>query len=767
MSFIAVSQSVPRGEGPEKVTGETVYAVDVSRPGMLWGKALRSPFPHARILAIDISKAKGLDGVHAVLTAKDLPTALVGRKLRDHPVLAQARVRFVGEKVAAVAAESPEIAEEAIRLIDVEYEELPAVFDPLEALGPGAPILHPDLASYQGLSHPINRASNGFDVLHRRKGDVVRGFAESDLIFEHTFTTQLMHQGYLEPHACLVEVDRSGRVQIWANNKSPYYLREQVADVAGLSPDQIVLHPCTIGGDFGGKGDFMDVPLCYHLARVAGRPVKMIMTYTEELMAGNPRHASVVTVKTGVKKDGRMWARQTEVVFNAGAYGAFVPTANLGGSRYSGGCYRIPHLNLVSRLVYTNSVPCGHMRAPGEAQVLFAVESHTDMIARAMGLDPYEFRLQNAIQDGDVNSFGESGTQPKGFRYVKPRETLRRAAEAAGWNRPLRRGRAVGRGMSLAHRAPGGGVSTSTIRIDSEGHVTIHTPVWDTGTGAQTILRQIVAEELTIPVGNVHLEELNTDALKFDSGVGAGRVTYLAGWATVKAARELKRKLVVLAASLLECPQQQIILERGQLMPQGRRENAIPLSSLAARAIASSGEPLQSQCEYRAEEPDITSFCAQVAEVEVDRETGQVQVLKMVTAHDVANILNPVSHQGQIDGAFVQGLGLALMEQLDCEEGRISTLSLGEYKLPNIRDLPKLTTVLVDSGPGSLPYDGKGIGEASLAPVAPAIANAIEDAVGVRITDLPITAEKVYRGLKLKEKEARDATPRKNTELLA
>jgi len=203
------------------------------------------------------------------------------------------------------------------------------------------------------------------------------------------------------------------------------------------------------------------------------------------------------------------------------------------------------------------------------------------------------------------------------------------------------------------------------------------------------------------------------------------------------------------------------------LMPQGRRENAIPLSSLAARAIASSGEPLQSQCEYRAEEPDITSFCAQVAEVEVDRETGQVQVLKMVTAHDVANILNPVSHQGQIDGAFVQGLGLALMEQLDCEEGRISTLSLGEYKLPNIRDLPKLTTVLVDSGPGSLPYDGKGIGEASLAPVAPAIANAIEDAVGVRITDLPITAEKVYRGLKLKEKEARDATPRKNTELLA
>ena len=745
-SLLTVGQSVPRGDGPEKVLGAAEYAVDVCRSGMLWGKALRSPLPHARVLSIDTSRAERLPGVRAVLTAKDIPRTLVGRKLKDHPVLAQERVRFVGEKVAAVAAVSLEVAEEALGLIDVDYEELPSVFDPLEALDPEAPILHPELQSYRGLAQPIYNPSNEFDILHRRKGDVLRGFAESDFLFEHTFTTQMMHQGYLEPHACLVEVDGAGRVQIWANNKSPYNLRKQLADATGLSLNRIVLYPCTIGGDYGGKGSFMDVPLCYHLARTSGRPVKMIMTYAEELMAGNPRHPSVVTVKTGVKKDGRMWARQTQMVFGAGAYGGFVPTTNLGGSRYSGGCYRIPHLHLISRMVYTNNVPCGHMRAPGEAQCLFAVESHTDMIAREMGVDPYEFRLQNAIRDGDVNSFSEGGNEPKGFRNVKARETLRSAAQAAGWER--HRPKAVGRGMSLAHRAPGGGVSTAIVSIDREGYITLRTPIWDTGTAAQTILRQIVAEELTIPVDDVRLKELDTDALSNDSGVGAGRVTHLAGWATQKAARDLKQNLMTLAASLLECPPEEIVIQKSRCMLRGIPESAFPLSRLVAKATASSGQPLESRFEYRAGEPDITSFCVQVAEVEVDTETGQIRILKIVTAHDVATILHPVAHQGQIEGAFVQGLGFALMEHLDSEKGRISTLNLGEYKLPNILDLPELITVLVDKGPGSLPYDGKGIGEASLAPVSPAIANAIADAVGVRITDLPITAEKVYQKLK-------------------
>ena len=537
-TFSTIGHDVARGEGPEKVTGQSVYGVDVTRPGMLWGKVLRSPLPHARITNINTSKAKRLGGVQAVLTGQDLPRALAGRKLRDIPVLAQERALFVGEKVAAVAAESPDTAEEALLLIEVEYEELPTVFDPLEAMQPGAPILHPDLPSYEGLPEPVPEATNDFARRNWDRGDIEQGFAESEMVFEHTFTTQLVHQGYLEPHACVVEIDLSGRVQIWANNKSPYSLRGQLAEVTGLSRDQIVVNPCSIGGDYGGKGSFMDVPLCYHLARVSGRPVKMVMSYIEELMAANPRHPSVITMKTGIKKDGRIWARHVQMVFNAGAYGSFTPVVRLVGARYAGGCYRIPHVHMESHMVYTNNVPCGHMRAPGEAQALFAVESHTDMIARELGKDPYEFRLQNVLQEGDIDPEGES------YNGVKAEETLRKAAEAARWERPPSRGKAVGRGMSLAHRPPGAGDTTAKVTIDGQGRVTLHTPIWDTGTGAQTVLRQIVAEELTVPVEEVGLEELNTDALTFDSGVGGGRVTYLAGRATLSAVQDLKAKLV-------------------------------------------------------------------------------------------------------------------------------------------------------------------------------------------------------------------------------
>ena len=750
-SFTVVGQSIPRGEGPEKVTGQSVYGVDVTRPGMLWGKALRSPLPHARIVHIDASRARRVAGVHAVLTAGDLPRALMGITLRDVPVLARDRVRFVGEKVAAVAAASPDIAEEALGLIDVEYEELPAVFDPLEARRSDAPLLHPDLNEYQGLPAPLPEPSNEFHVFRLTNGDVELGFAESDLMFEHTFTTQRMHQGYLEPHACLVEIDGSGRAQVWANNRTPHHLKSELAEVTGLPSDRVVVYPCSVGGDYGGKGSFMDVPLCYHLARVSGRPVKMIMSYAEELMAGNPRHASVVTVKTGVKKDGRIWARRTEAVFNTGAYGGHIPQVKLGGIRYAGGCYRIPHLDLVSRMVYTNNVPCGHMRAPGETQTLFAVESHMDMIAREMGWDPYEFRLQNVIREGDVNSFGASSSVPKGYRATKGEETLRRAAEAAHLGEAPDRGKAIGRGMSLAHRAPGGGRTTAMVTMNREGRVSLLTPIWDTGTGSQTVLRQIVAAELAISVEEVALKELDTDALEDDSGIGAGRVVYMAGRASQAAARELKARLVALAAELLEGPEDEVVLEGGHARLRGQPERVISLEELASRAVAASGQDLVARSELRDGEPDVTSFCVQVAEVQVDRETGQLQVRSMVTAHDVATILNPVGHQGQINGAFAMGLGYALMEELEAEDGRISALHLGDYKLPNVEDMPDLITVLVGGGPGPQPFDGKGIGQASLAPVAPAIANAIEDAIGVRITDLPITAEKVLRALREKK----------------
>ncbi|MEK7814898.1 MAG: molybdopterin cofactor-binding domain-containing protein, partial [Chloroflexota bacterium] len=562
----------------------------------------------------------------------------------------------------------------------------------------------------------------------------------------HTFTTQLMHQAYIEPHACVVSVEDNGRVQVWVNNKSPFNLREQLAAAWGLPEDRIRLNPCSIGGDFGGKGSFMDVPLCYYLALHARRPVKMVMDYIQELMAGNPRHPGVITLKTGVKEDGRLWARQARVAFNSGAYGAFKPRVHLRGADHSGGPYRIPHLQIDSYMVYTNSVPCGHMRAPAKPQVVFAVESHMDMIARELGLDPYEFRLRNVLRDGDASPTGER------WHNLRVEETLGQAAQAAGWGTP--KGKPfVGRGMAISDQPSGTGQSAATVTMDERGQVSLLMALWDTGTGAHTILRQVVAEELTVPVEDVRIVVQDTDAVSFDSGSGGSRVTYTAGQAALGAARLLREELIALAGELFECPEERIQLQGGRCLIHGDPARAVPLREVAARAMAILEKPIEAEMTYTSTPSEVTSFCAQVAEVEVDPETGQVRVRKLVTAHDVGTILNPLTHQGQIEGGVIQGLGYALMEEMNTEEGRISTLSLGEYKIPTIEDIPELVTVLLESSAGPAPYGGKSIGESSNVPVAAAIANAVYDAVGVRILDLPITAEKVFRALKGKTRE--------------
>ena len=398
-SYTTVGKAVTRLEGPQKVTGTALYPADVLVPGMLWGKALRSPLPHARILNVDTSRASRLPGVHAVLTGADLSGIYIGRRMLDLPVLAWDKVRFIGQKVAAVAAEDPDIAEDALELIDVEYEELPAVFDPLEAMRSGAPILHENINSYKGLPEPVQEPTNRFVHSEWSKGDIERGFAEADVLFEHTFTLPRTHQVYLEPHACLVQVDQEGRVQVWVNSKVPFPLRGQIATAIGLEPDRVRINVSHIGGDFGGKGDPMDVPLSYFLARASGRPVKMVMTFLEELTAGNPRHPATITLRSGVKTDGSIVARQASVVFNSGAYGAFKPGpgVNLLGASGLGGSYRIPNVHIESNMVYTNTVPGGFMRAPGAPQAVFAVESHIDMIAHQMGMEPLELRRLNLL----------------------------------------------------------------------------------------------------------------------------------------------------------------------------------------------------------------------------------------------------------------------------------------------------------------------------------------------------------------------------------
>ena len=742
-----VGKPVTRQEGPDKVSGKFIYSADIVLPGMIWGKVLRSPYPHAKILHIDASRAMSLPGVRAVITGKDVAGMRVGRNVRDVPLLAEDKVRFVGERVAALAADDPDTAEEALTLIDVEYEELPAVFDPIEAMEPGAPLVHEGSPSYETssgyetLAGHIQPQGNIVDHSTWSNGDLEKGFRESDFIFEHTFTTPWVHQAYMEPYACVVDIEGSGRIQIWANNKQPYSLRKQIALALGLPEDRIKINPCGIGGDFGGKTPAMNVPLAYFLCLRSGRPVKMIMNYIEELMAGNPRHPSIITIKTGVKRDGRLWARHSRVVYDGGAYAGYRGRAGLAGSRHAaGGPYHIPHFRIDSYMMYTNNVPCGSYRAPGQPQTVFAVESHTDMIAQELGRDPYELRLQNVVREGQVCATGRR------YKHVRGEETLRAAAEAANWGSP-KAGPYIGRGISLGQRPQEQGVFAATVSIDENARATLYSLVPDTGTGAHTVGRQMVAEDLGIPVEHVWVTQMDTDSAPFDAGAGSG--SSVGGtYAALGAAQEVRRKLTGLAAEFFGWPEEHIIFKEGRVFVEGDPGKGVPIQALAARAVAAAGGPISGDMTTTAEEAEVTCFCAQVAEVEVDPDTGAVKVRKFITAHDVGTIHNPLSHQGQIDGAVIQGLGYALMEGLDSEEGRISTLSLGEAKIPTIQDIPELVTVLVESPGGNGPYGAKSIGEQPIPPVAAAIANAVYDAVGVRIQDLPITAEKVLLGLK-------------------
>ena len=749
----AIGQPVVRGEGPDKVTGKSIYAADVTLPGMLWGKALRSPFPHARIVSIDTTAAKAVPGVHAVVTATDLPDSLVGRRLRDMPVLARDVVRFVGEKVAAVAADTQEAVEEALLLIDVDYEELPAVFDAHEAMEPDAPTLHPEMSGYEGLPQPESDINNVFAHITWGQGDVDEGFAEADLVFEHTFNAQLMHQAYIEPHACVVSAEPAhpelveGRgVQVWVNNKDPYALREQLAAVWGMDEERIVLHPCSIGGDFGGKGSFMDVPLCYYLSLHSGRPVKMVMDYIQELMAANPRHPATMTIRSGLKRDGTLVARQARVVFDSGGYGAFKPTVYLRGADHLCGVYRIPHARIDSYMVYTNNVPKGHMRSPAKPQVVFAVEAHTDLIAREMGIAPLRFRQMNLLRDGDASPVGHV------WQDIRAEETLRRVADAAGWEtpKPDKPGLLAGRGLAITDLSQGVGRFAARISMNSSGRPTLHMAFWDTGTGSHTVLRQMVAQELSVPVDEVDIELLDTSEMPFSSGSGGTRVTYTAGQAVVGAARELKRKLIREAAPLLDTPEEDVTLQSGRVVvgPSPLRPAYYRTINIG-EVVAHVGDGrIEAEYEFASEPPDITSFCAQAAEVEVDPETGQITVNRFVTAHDVGAILNPLMHQGQVEGGVIQGLGYALMEELLTEDGHISTLSFGDYKIPTSADIPELVTVLVEGNNGPAPYRSKGIGESANIPVAAAIANAVTDAIGAPVPSLPLTAEKVLRAIR-------------------
>ncbi len=746
----ALSETNIRIDGHEKVTGAATFGADISRPGMLWAKVLRSPVPHARITSIDTSRARTLPGVHAVLTANDLPDYRVGRSMRDMPVLARHKVRFIGEKVAAVAAVDLDTAEEALSLIDVQYAELPAVFDPIEAMQPGAPLIH-DPDTVRAWATPTQRVADypnsvSNPVWGASEQEVTEALGRAAHVFEHTFRTPVQHQGYIEPHACLVELDEQGVAHIWASNKAPFLLLDYLREGIGLTREQVEVHMLPLGGDFGGKGSFMDIPLVYFLARASGRPVKMIMTYSEELMAANPRHSAVITVRSGFDAGGRLVARWTRSVYNSGGYAAFKPAPNaaLPGIRGGGiGAYDIPVWRVEGHVVYTNTVPCGHMRAPGEAQPMHSVECHMDLCARAMGIDPLELRLINAPSHPRKTETGEPGSAPRA------REALRAAADAIGWyeargtrheaRREARQepspltphgSRLVGRGIALVEVGNSLGEYTAQMIVE-RGQIVLHTPIIENGAGMLTVFRQLAAEAFGVPKALVRVEQ-TTHGIDYDRGVGGSRITRLIGKIIALLARRLQDRLAELVAAEFGYDTTAVGVEAGGFRtPDGRFHTVAQAASLA-------GADLSELLRYEPGESDIVDvYVAIAAEVDLDRETGEVFLKRVVNAHEVGRVVDSLMHQGQIDGGLMQGLGYALMEGQGFDEGRPTKVNLHEYKVPTAADIPRLETILLepDLSLGITP-----IGEGPNCGMSAAITNAVADAVG-RQVDIPVTAE--------------------------
>jgi CO/xanthine dehydrogenase Mo-binding subunit len=744
MALKIVGRPVSRIEGAEKVGGTTVYTADVELPEMLWGKCLRSPYPHARIARINVDRARQVKGVATILTGADLPSRRVGLSLQDTPLLAQGKVRFVGEKVVAVAAEERDAAEEALSLIEVDYDALPTVFDPEKAMESGAPLLHEELPSYKGFKPPGEMPPNVFAFQHWTAGDVGTGFKEADVILEHTFKTGRAHQGYIEPHSVVAAVDSDQHIDIWASCKAPFRVKSHLSRQLEIPKEQIRVHVVAVGGDFGGKGALMDIPICYQLAKASGRPVKMVMTYAEELQAGDPRHSSMIRIKSGVKRDGTLVAREAQVIFNSGAYASFKPgdPPNLGGATHTTGVYRIPNYSIRSYGVYTNTVPCGYYRAPGQPQAVFATESHMDLIAKALKMDPLKLRLKNLLRDGDKLPGGRSVDK------VRARETLEAAAKKIGWGKKRQKYTGLGIGVSFRH-VGGSGVANAEMALSSDGKVRILTAVPDIGTGTHTLLQQIAAEVLTILPTAVRVEIGDTETFENDAAPGGSKITNMSGHAVLQAAQELRGKLIANAAALLGCEAARVTLEKGRFSDgAGGVKKSLGFAEVAREAASDNGElRVRASFEVKGRSP-VPAFVVQVAKVQVDPETGQMKVARMVTAHDVGTVINPLTHQGQVEGGLIQGLGYATMEEVMTENGRVLTVNLGDYRIPCTRDLPALQTVLVEDPTGPGPFAAKQIGENGIIATAPAIANALDAAVGVRLTDLPLTAEKIYAALR-------------------
>jgi CO/xanthine dehydrogenase Mo-binding subunit len=701
-----------RVEGRDKVTGTARYAADLAMPGMLHAAYVTSPYPHARVVSVDVSAARALPGVRAVLSGAETKPGRLGRRLQDWPILCWDRVLFIGDRVAAIAADTAAIAEEAARLVQVDYEELPALLDPEAALAQGAPVLHPDAATYAFLGgtraerpHPNVQGH----AVHEH-GDVGAAFRAAHKVYEHTFTVPRTHQAYIEPRATLVWLDRE-TVRVVTTNKAPFALRQHMSVALGIPETRIVVDAGHIGGDFGGKGLSIDEFVLYHLARATGRPVRALTRYADDLQATNTRHAATITLRTGVDAEGRILAHTSHVVFDGGAYAAGKPVMTLmpGDAMLTLAGYRIPAARVEATTVYTNQVPAGHSRAPGQPQNAFAAESHIDLIARDLGIDPLEMRERNVVRPGDIDVTGAPWHGTDGPALLARLRSASRYGQIEGWH--LVKGRGHGEGIALGVRHVGRGRASLVLRVTQGGRVELHTGVSDQGGGAHTLFQRIVASELGIPLENVTVVRGMTDAVPNDPGVGGSRVTPVQGSAALDAARKLKAKLAELGRSLDDA---------GEIEVTGTA----------------------------AQETHEASMYAYVVRLGVDTETGSTKIQQATLVADVGTVINPVALRGQLEGGFIFGLGQAVMEELRVEDGRVVTANLGDYKLPTIADAPPLRIELMTDQPGPGPFGAKSAGELANPAVGAAVANAVQDACGARLMNLPVTAEKIWAELR-------------------
>lgn len=772
-----IGKSTNRLESVDKVTGKTLYLADLKIAGMLHGKILRSTCTHAKILRIDASRAEKLPGVVAVLTRADLIgntryNSHYGPVLMDQTIVALDKVRFLGDPVAAVAATRADIAEQALDLIEVDYEELPAVMDPEEALAKIAPVLHEKIQRpEQGFVDlydvdPVE-GTNICNHFHLVKGDVEKGFAESDYIFEDLFTCPSTQHSALETFTSVASFAPDGKLTIWSTVQNPFVIRDQIAELFKLPLSKVRVIALYLGGGYGSKLYPKLEPLVTALADKARRPVGITLT-REEVFLTITKHAAKIYVKTGVKKDGTIWARSCRIFLDTGAYAEIGPRVCKKSGYTAAGPYQTPNIKIDSYLCYTNKVPAGAFRGFGVSQSAWAHESQMDMIARALKMNPLELRLKNLLDEGGEFATGEH------IHSLAMRECVERVASAIEWGKSSPASdtsKVRGKGLACLIKATiTPSASSGLIRLNEDGSAHVYVGTVEIGQGSDTLMAQIAGEELAMPMDQIQVVHSDTDLVPYDLTTSSSRSTFHVGRAVQLAAQDIKKQLALMAKPIFQTEAEDLVFENQTVRPKGTdASKALSYGKLLMTHFGIKGANLVGQGWVKTNavsetgEPNTSAFWfagAGAAEVEVDKETGMVRVIRYATAADVGKAINPLACKQQLEGAAITGIGQALLEDMVYQDGLLINPNFLDYNLPRFLDVPEqIIAILVERPHPDGPFGAKGVGETGLIPVAPAIANAIENAAGVRIKQLPITAELVFSALQKKATSQEIAVP--------